>query len=63
MNGRESIDKQELKDFLRSLSKLSKQTGITIGGCGCCGSPFLDQGRATIDGLSWDDKAKKYTID
>lgn len=54
--------KREMKEFLRKLSALSKQTGIHIGGCGCCGSPFLVQGRAVVDDLRWDDKAKKYTI-
>ena len=28
--------------FLEGLAELSKRCRITIGGCGCCGSPFLD---------------------
>ena len=59
----EDTDKQELKDFLRDLTKLSKRTGITIGGCGCCGSPFLVHDGAALDDLYWDDEAKKYIID
>ncbi|NNF96999.1 MAG: hypothetical protein HKM94_08750 [Halobacteria archaeon] len=29
-------------DFLRRLEQLTKETGIAIGGCGCCGSPYLE---------------------
>lgn len=29
-------------DFLIGLAKLSRETGIAIGGCGCCGSPSID---------------------
>ena len=28
--------------FLEGLTKLSNETGVKIGGCGCCGSPWLD---------------------
>ena len=29
--------------FLIGLEKLTRETGITIGGCGCCGGQFLDE--------------------
>jgi len=29
------------RKFLIGLEKLSRETGVTIGGCGCCGSPYL----------------------
>lgn len=29
------------KAFLVGLEKLSRETGVTVCGCGCCGSPFL----------------------
>ena len=29
-------------EFLIGLAKLSRETGIAIGGCGCCGSPSID---------------------
>ena len=28
--------------FLAELTELSRRHGIVIGGCGCCGSPFLE---------------------
>lgn len=29
------------EDFLEELTKLTKKHKIFIGGCGCCGSPYL----------------------
>lgn len=29
------------KAFLKALTKLTKQYNISIGGCGCCGSPWI----------------------
>lgn len=29
------------KEFIKDLTKLSRRYGVQIGGCGCCGSPFL----------------------
>lgn len=29
------------QEFLKELSELSKKYNIYIGGCGCCGSPYL----------------------
>lgn len=29
------------REFLDELLVLSKKHGIVIGGCGCCGSPYL----------------------
>lgn len=28
--------------FLEELTELTKKYGIEIGGCGCCGSPWLN---------------------
>ena len=30
-----------LGNFLKELSHLTKKYNISIGGCGCCGSPYL----------------------
>ena len=44
-----------LLDFLAGLTKLSKRYKITIGGCGCCGSPYLLQDQKVANGA-------KYTV-
>ena len=31
------------KEFMIGLEKLTRETGIIINGCGCCGSPSLDE--------------------
>ena len=35
--------KERKRQFLIGLTKLTRETGITIGGCGCCGSPSIDE--------------------
>ena len=35
------INKDKKKQFLIGLEKLTRETGIIIDGCGCCGSPYL----------------------
>ena len=37
----DATDKE--KEFLIGLTELTKRTGIVIGGCGCCGSPNLQE--------------------
>ena len=32
---------KNIETFLEGLTKLSRETGIVVGGCGCCDSPFL----------------------
>lgn len=32
---------EKQRAFLIGLAKLTRETGVVIGGCGCCGSPFL----------------------
>jgi len=60
-----------LEEFLNELSKLSEKYNIGIGGCGCCGSPFLYNLEDDIvfdnieqhpsDGkLEWDKNLKRY---
>lgn len=67
--------KQNLEYFLSELGRISRETGITIHGCGCCGSPWLEgvpkekepEGywdRAEVrDNLAWDRDEKIYTVD
>ena len=32
---------ENVKNFLKELTELSDKYGISIHGCGCCGSPWL----------------------
>ena len=36
------ITQEQTAAFLVELAALTIKHGIKIGGCGCCGSPFLD---------------------
>lgn len=68
--------KKEIQDFLKELTELTKKHGIYIGGCGCCGSPYLgptdkttecdiNSEDITIDGLCYDEltwENNQYTI-
>ena len=35
--------KEEVLAFLKRLTDLSSEYGLIIGGCGCCGSPYLTE--------------------
>ena len=35
------IDAELKNQFLAELTELTKKHGIAIGGCGCCGSPWI----------------------
>ena len=62
----ESISPFELYKFLAELSELTKKYGITINGCGCCGSPWcsrLEDGTLIGGLLRWDEENQKYAID
>mgnify|MGYP001442366278 CR=1 FL=1 len=36
-------------EFLFELRELTRKYGISIGGCGCCGSPWLDDNADVSD--------------
>lgn len=61
MEKRERIEK-----FLKELSCLSKKYDLVIGGCGCCGSPYVDD-RVThenvMEYLKFDDEKIEYSGD
>lgn len=51
--------------FLQELTKLSKKYNIVIGGCGCCGSPYLDDIKAQElikTDLCWDNNNEQYKV-
>ena len=37
-----TITPEAAKAFILELEALTRKHGISIGGCGCCGSPWLD---------------------
>jgi hypothetical protein len=44
LRGEPSVNKptpEEFAAFLADLTKLTKKHKLIIGGCGCCGSPFI----------------------
>lgn len=49
--------KKDVENFLKELDNLTLKYGITIGGCGCCGSPYLldINGNTEINGLQHDE--------
>lgn len=49
------IEKERIDAFLAELTELSHKYSIRIGGCGCCGSPYL-----VHDG---DLQKEKYVVD
>lgn len=44
------IAAKKITAFLNDLNELTRQHGIVIGGCGCCGSPYL---MSFADSGSW----------
>jgi hypothetical protein len=53
-----------LEMFLKELTELTKKYKLTICGCGCCGSPSIDDENKTIGGnLDWNYEKEKYEID
>lgn len=52
-------------DFLQKLAALTKETGVALTGCGCCGLPYLTaagdgEGYATVKGsdVEWVSEAE-----
>ena len=54
-----------LEEFLKELSELTKKYELKIGGCGCCGSPWIVDlnGRGCCgDGLRYKSEEQKYFV-
>lgn len=41
---------ERLENFLKELAELTKKYNIAIGGCGCCGSPYIVDFQKEFDG-------------
>jgi hypothetical protein len=52
--------KEQVEAFLTELTALTIKYGIEIGGCGCCGSPFLGTTELIAPGL--DSVLGHYTV-
>lgn len=58
------------KEFMVGLETLTRKTGIEIGGCGCCNSPFLAEAEITSEesgyscqdsgDITWVDPSDKF---
>ena len=57
---------KSIENFMTEMSELTKKSGFIIGGCGCCGSPYITK----VDGeyipiyenLHFDKETGKYTV-
>ncbi len=49
---KEAEEKKNARKFLWELFKLCKKYDASIGGCGCCGSPFVSVGKWEAADLS-----------
>ena len=47
------MTKNKIDNFIKELAALTIKYGIEIGGCGCCGSPWLNDIGTPID---WESK-------
>lgn len=54
-----------LENFLKELAELTKKYNIAIRGCGCCGSPYIDDFEKEFDGdnLYFDEEKQIYELE
>ena len=56
---------ERLEFFLKGLAELTKKYNIEIRGCGCCGSPYINDFQEEFDGdnLCFDKEKQIYELD
>ena len=56
-------NKEKLDRFLKELGELSNKHGFKICGCGCCGSPWIEEvnGNKIFDNLTFE--GNTYKVD
>jgi hypothetical protein len=60
------MDNKKINSFLNDLTRLSIKYNLYIGGCGCCGSPFISEDSESnylYDNLEYDYELKKYKVE
>ena len=58
------MEETRINHFLKELEYLSKKYNLYIGGCGCCGSPYIidnKTGDIICNDLEYDNEEKYYT--
>ena len=58
------MNNEKLIEFLTELTKLTDKYGFEIGGCGCCGSPWVtsDDEDGGVE-LTYDEEKRCYRVD
>ena len=53
-----------LRAFLTELARLRQEYGFEVGGCKCCGSPWVDdvEGRKRYEDLEWIEEEGVYEV-
>ncbi len=59
------IQKKRIEAFLKELSELTTKYGLAICGCGCCGSPYIEDlndpsKNVIFECLTYDEEKKRY---
>lgn len=60
---------ERLFGFLKAISDASEKYGLVIGGCGCCGSPYIEDLKREYknyqypcDNLHFDEEKNTYVV-